>query len=167
MGGGKAWHRLPVAVIGMIHPGQGIATQPEFRKGTGAGAMTWGGLGSLLRVRAIQDGITQGEATLRRVKRDQGKGDQRLGRQRWFCSMTNYLISSLRPWLHLLSWFLYHYHAPTPQKVFYKTLFVRKVSVEVPNRDSRNTWLQSVPGVLLSLPLPPILPFAPFSQGKP
>ena len=29
----------------MIHPGQGIATQPEFRKGTGAGAMTWGGLG--------------------------------------------------------------------------------------------------------------------------
>ena len=71
-----------MAVIGMIHPGQGIATQPEFRKGTGAGAMTWGGLGSLLRVRAIQDGITQGEATLRRVKRDQGKGDQRLGRQR-------------------------------------------------------------------------------------
>lgn len=44
MGGGKAWHRVPVAVIGMLHPGQGIATQLEFRKGTGAGAMTWGGL---------------------------------------------------------------------------------------------------------------------------
>lgn len=33
-----------MAVIAVVLPGQGIVTQLEFRKGTGAGAMIWGGL---------------------------------------------------------------------------------------------------------------------------
>lgn len=44
MGGGKAWHSVPMAVVAVVRPGQGIVTQLEFRKGTGAGAMIWGGL---------------------------------------------------------------------------------------------------------------------------
>lgn len=68
-----------------------------------------------------------------RVKRDHGKGDQRFGRQRWFCSMTGH--SSL----HCIPDFTFFLVSlslsrPCPQKVFYKTLFVRKVSMEVPNR---------------------------------
>lgn len=84
-----------MAVMSVVHPGQSISTQLEFRKGTGAGPVTWGSL----RIQAVNEGpggcIHQGEGPLGRVQRDQGKGCRRLDGGWRFHSMTDYLMSSL------------------------------------------------------------------------
>lgn len=41
-----------MAVMSVVHPGQSISTQLEFRKGTGAGPVTWGSL----RIQAVNEG---------------------------------------------------------------------------------------------------------------